>query len=139
LDIIDKDRVFQPGEQTMVNIAASMTQVLTNSPQVTALVAGEAGAVDQIKRQKQIEESRRFQEEARSKVLSTERSLRPDESEEETRRRLEERNKHRAVSERREGRGRSRASERAGREAEPSSAVAVQSPFETRQVIDLCV
>lgn len=118
----------------MVNIAANMTQVLTNSPQVTALVAGEAGAFDQIRRLKQLEQSRRFEEEARSKVLAAEQSFRAADSEEEAR------PGNVAVSERREGRRRSRAGANTQAETESSaSSACAASPFETHQVIDLCV
>jgi hypothetical protein len=116
----------------MVNIAAGISQVLNNSPQVTALVAGEAGAQEQIKRQGHLDESRRFQEDVRSRVLSAEKSLRPGESEEEARRRLEERGKDIAILERRERRRR-RAAEA------PVSSAGTASPFEFQPVIDVCV
>ncbi len=122
----------------MVNIPANMTQVLNNSPQVTSLVAGEAGAADQIRRMRQLEESKRLEEQMRSKVAASEKSVKPGESEEEIRRKPEERNQKLAVSDRRGGRGRSRAAaKRAAREAEtPPREI---SPFESRQVIDVCV
>ncbi len=124
-----------------MNITANISQVLNNSPQVTALAAGEAGVQEQIKRQERLDESLRFQEEARSKVLAAEKSMRPGESEEEVRRRLEDRSREISLFERREKRRRRRAPLiRAARDVEPPvSSAGSASPFEFRPVIDVCV
>lgn len=123
----------------MVNIAANMTQVLTNSPQVTALVAGEAGAMEQIKRQEQIEQSRQLREQQRNQVLAAEKALRPGESEEEIRRRLESRDGIKITE--REARQRRRTMVTANdRNCEPQASAATSaSLFEIQTVIDRCV
>jgi hypothetical protein len=105
-----------------------MTQVINNSPQITALVAGEAAAHEQIKRQNQIEESRRLQEQQRSRVLSAEQSTRSGDP-------LEDRTK--PVTDR-EARKQRRATP-SRPEPEPVTTSASTSFFQVQAVIDRCV
>jgi hypothetical protein len=114
----------------MTEVLANITQVITNSPQVNTLVAGEMAAVETAKRQAQIMESRKYEEVLSKTVLAMENSGKINESDPDGRQRRELRRERRRATAKVKTEKTGAAGTATGR---------AETPFEAKSVIDICI
>ncbi len=125
----------------MTNIMANVTQVINNSPQVGSLVGGQLAATEEAVRQGQVNASQRLEDELKKQVLALEKAERVGEFDPEDPRREETRRerKKRLKDERERRQAEARQARKKRLAALEASGPVSHNPFETEQVIDICV
>lgn len=120
----------------MADVLANVTQVINQSPQVSSLVGGHMAALEDAKRQAQVEESARQRDALAKMVQGMENSAKvdssdPEERRRESRRRDRNRRSHAARAARRAAQA---------RESEENGACSTsETSSDSRLVIDICV
>lgn len=116
----------------MTNAVTNLTQIISNSPTVTSLVAADAAASDTAKRHAHIEQSQKFQHDLQKTVLAPEKST-------QTGGHQEGQLNQSSLDQQRKQKSAARRARRKKRQALAAQNSSCASPGDPWAVIDICV